>query len=39
VAPDATAGESPGGDDDEPDELFDTPDDGDFYADAFAVLE
>jgi hypothetical protein len=25
--------------DDEPEEIFDAPDDGDFYADAFEVLE
>jgi transposase InsO family protein len=27
------------GDDDDPDEIFDDPDDGDFYADAFEILE
>ena len=27
------------GDDDDPDEIFDDPADGDFYADAFEVLE
>ena len=27
------------GDDDDTDEIFDTPDDGDFYADAFEVVE
>jgi hypothetical protein len=27
------------GDDEDPDEIFDDPADGDFYADAFEVLE
>ena len=27
------------GDDDDTDEIFDAPDDGDFYADAFEVVE
>jgi hypothetical protein len=27
------------GDDEDPDEIFDDPDGGDFYADAFEVLE
>jgi transposase InsO family protein len=39
AAPGASEGEGPCGDDDEPDEIFDGPDDGDFYADAFEVLE
>jgi transposase InsO family protein len=39
AAPGATEGEGPCGDDDEPDEIFDGPGDGDFYADAFEVLE
>jgi hypothetical protein len=29
----------PDGDDDDPAEIFDDPADGDFYADAFEVLE
>jgi hypothetical protein len=35
----STEGEDLSGDDDGPDEIFDGPDDGDFYADAFEVLE
>jgi hypothetical protein len=39
AVPGAAMGEGPGGDDDEPDEIFDAPGDSDFYADAFEVLE